>query len=160
MYYKHTPSRAKFTACFCCPLDASTSIVAPQKVNFRNQPIFRGDVQISDRRFQCQGKLDLYGLGGSVLLAINREGADLRGDLNPIDLGVFKLTGAGGKPQLSVAIQIRTHQVPMLDLLAAVELLGIRSETQVNVSDRGFQFATTGSLFNLFSATVTRVCPR
>jgi hypothetical protein len=40
-------------------------------------------------------------------------------------------------------------------LSGAVQLLGIQSETQISVSDRGFQFATTGSLFNKFSCSLT-----
>lgn len=136
--------------------EAAFQLAGQSYLTFLNQRIFQGDVQISDRRFQCQGTLDLYGLGGSVMLAIDRDqGADLRGDLNAINLGVFKLTGAGGRPKPSVAIQIRPNQVPTMALSGAVQLLGIQSETQVNVSDRGFQFTTTGNLFNKFSCSLT-----
>jgi carbon monoxide dehydrogenase subunit G len=136
--------------------DPAFQLTGQSYISFMSQRIFQGNVQISDRRFLCQGTLDLYGLGGSVMLAIDRDqGADLRGDLNPINLDVFKLTGAGGKPNPNVAIQIRPNQVPAMALSGAVQLLGIRSETQINISDRGFQFTTTGKLFNTFSCSLT-----
>jgi TolA-binding protein len=125
------------------------------KLTLLNQPIFQGDVQISDRRFQCQGMLDLYGLGGSVAMTIDRDqGADLRGELNAIDLGIFKLSGINNNPKPTVLIQIHPSQSPVLDLSGAVQLLGLRSETHIRVSDSAFLFTTTGNLFNRFSATL------
>ncbi|HEY9644584.1 MAG TPA: hypothetical protein V6C57_29075, partial [Coleofasciculaceae cyanobacterium] len=136
--------------------DPAFQLSGQSYITFLTQRIFQGDVQISDRRFQCQGTLDLYGLGGSVMLSIDRDqGANLQGDLNPIDLGVFKLTGTGGRPKPSVALQIRPNQVPTLSLSGAVQLLGIQSETQITVGNSGFEFTTTGTLFNQFRCSLT-----
>lgn len=124
-------------------------------LKFRNQSIFQGDVQISDQRFLCQGQLNLFGLGGSVAMQIDRsQGAELRGALEPIDVGVFKLSGASGSPKPSVFLQIQPNQVPVLDISGAVELLGFRSETRVRMAEEGFSFSTSGRLFNAFSATL------
>jgi hypothetical protein len=136
--------------------DPRFQLAGQSYLTFLNQPIFQGDVQISDQRFQCRGMLNLYGLGGSVMLAIDRDqGAEIRGELNPIDIGVFKLSGANGRPQPSVFVLLRSQQVPILDLSAGVQLLGFRSETQITVNDRGFRFATSASLFNRFQAAIT-----
>ncbi|KAM3107662.1 hypothetical protein [Phormidesmis sp. 146-33] len=116
---------------------------------------FSGDVQISDRRFECSGSLDLFGLGGSVAMSIDRDqGADLRGELNPIDLSIFQLTGANGQPKPSVFLAIKPNQIPTMDVSGAVQLLGLRGETRINVSENSFLFAVSGNLFGRFGGSM------
>jgi hypothetical protein len=135
--------------------DDAFRLEGQSNLKFRDRSIFQGNVQISDQRFRCQGSLDLFGVGGSVMMQIDRsQGAELRGELNAINLPVFKLTGANGRPQPSVLMQIRPNQVPVLDISGAVELLGLRSETSIRMSEDGFFFSTTGRVFNAFSCTL------
>lgn len=83
------------------------------------------------------------------------RGILVEGEVDEINLGgIFKLTGAGGKPKASLHLALRTGQKPSIDISGAVELLGIRSETQLRVSDKGFFFLTSAKLFNLFEATL------
>ena len=114
-----------------------------------DQTVFSGDVQMSDRRFECQGLLNLFGLGGSVAMSIDLDqGAEIRGALNPIDLGVFKLN------QASLVVKIQPNQAPILNAHGSVELLGISNQTDITVSEQGFSFSTSGKLFNVFSGTI------
>ena len=118
-------------------------------LRFKNQTIFQGDVQISDDRFQCQGSLNLFGVGGAVSMLIDQKsGAEIRGSLNPIDLKVFKLN------QASVFLKIQSKQVPILDVRSSVELLGMTNTTNVSISEQGFNFTTSGNLFNAFGGTI------
>jgi predicted nucleic acid-binding Zn-ribbon protein len=118
-------------------------------LRFRNQTMFQGDVQITDDRFQCQGSLNLFGVGGAVSMLIDQKsGAEIRGAINPIDLTVFKLN------QASVFLKIQPNQVPILNLRSLVELLGITNQTDVTISEQGFNFTTSGNLFNAFGGTI------
>jgi peptidoglycan hydrolase CwlO-like protein len=117
-------------------------------------PVFEGDVQISDRRFQCSGSLDIFSVGGTVQMMIDRDrGATMRGFLNPINLTVgtlslFKLNSA------TVDVAILPNQLPTLVAQADVELLGIRNQTAIALSDAGFSFTTGGSLFGVFDGKI------
>ncbi len=136
--------------------NSAFSLQGQSYLNLAGQPIFTGDVQMDDRRFRCQGAMNLYGLGGSVAMTIDgAKGAELRGDLNPVTLGnLFKLSGVNGKPNPSVLLQIVPNQMPSLDISGAVELLGMRSETHVSVSNQGFLFSANGNLFNRFGCAL------
>ena len=129
--------------------DPAFQLTGQSYLTFLNQHIFQGDVQISDQRFNCQGSLNIYGIGGSVAMTIDRtSGAEIRGTLNPIDLKVFKLN------QADVLLKIQPNQVPTLNAQAAVELLGLRNLTDITVNNAGFSFKTTGALFNAFAASL------
>jgi len=120
------------------------------KLATQTNPVFQGDVQITDQRFQCAGSLDVYGLGGNVNLTIDRnQGAFMQGSLNPIDLTVFKLK------QATVDIAIRSQKMPTLAIRSVVELLGMSNQTDISVSEQGFRFSISGRLFNVFSADLT-----
>lgn len=120
-----------------------------------DQTVFSGDVQISDRRFECQGSLNLFGLGGSVAMSIDRDqGAEIRGALNPIDLSVFQLTGANGQPKPSVFLSIKPNQIPTMDVTGAVQLLGLRGDTHISVNENTFLFAVSGNLFGRFGGSL------
>lgn len=118
-------------------------------LRLKTQTVFQGNVQITDDRFQCQGNLNLFGVGGAVSMLIDRtSGAEIRGALNPIDLTVFKLN------QASVFLKIQPKQMPILNVRSSVELLGIRNQTDITISDQGFNFTTSGSLFNAFGGMI------
>jgi hypothetical protein len=115
----------------------------------QSQPMFQGDVQLTDQRFDCSGSLNVYGVGGSVAMTIDRtRGAFMKGSINPIDIGVFKLNNA------TVDVVIQPNRMPTMTAQASVQLLGISNQTSIAISDAGFSFSTGGTLFNVFDATV------
>jgi hypothetical protein len=116
----------------------------------QKNPVFQGDIQITNQRFQGSGSLDIYGLGGNVNLTIDRtKGIFMKGSLNPIDLTVFKLK------QATVDVDIRSQRMPTLGIHSVVELLGLSNQTKISLSEQGFQFMTQGKLFNAFNANLT-----
>ncbi len=134
----------------------AVSLVGSTKIALAGQtnPLFSGDVQITEQRFQCAGRLDVYGVGGAVNLIIDRtQGAAMHGALNPVsltagNLTVFKLN------QATVDVTMRPNTMPTLAANAAVELLGMTSQTAIALSNEGFNFVTAGTLFNVFDAAL------
>ena len=105
---------------------------------------------------QLEGTMYFWGLRAYGYLKIDYlDGVEVKGDVEPINLaGIFKLTGATGKPKPSLYLKVSPKTVPNLDISGAVELLGIRSETQIRLSDSGFTFTTIGKIFDLFECTL------
>lgn len=115
------------------------------------------DVENQDGALALRGAvaLDLFGLRAAAALTIDsHSGAVVRGKLDAVDLGIFKLTGVGGQPHPSFDLQLQGGQVSRMDVVGAVELLGLRSETQIAVSETSFAFSTRGQIFNRFESSL------
>lgn len=83
------------------------------------------------------------------------QGILVRAEVGPIDLGVLKIQGAGKKARASLYLEVKPRQVPVIDIAGAVELLLMRAETQLQLSESSFFFAVAGNLFSgLFKAVL------
>jgi len=109
---------------------------------------------VFEQGITLQGTMMVMGLRAYGYMNIDYlEGILIEAEVDPIDLGVLKIQGAGEKPTASLYLEIRPRQVPVIDIAGAVELLGLRGETQLRLSESGFFFAVSGKLFgSLFSA--------
>jgi len=125
------------------------------KIYIVPQPTTIGELKF-EQGTQLEGTMYFWGLRAYGYLKIDYlDGVEVKGDVEPINLaGIFKLTGATGKPKPSLYLKVSPKTVPNLDISGAVELLGIRSETQIRLSDSGFTFTTIGKIFDLFECTL------
>jgi len=121
------------------------------------QPTQIGELSF-DQGFFLRGTLNIWGLRATASLSIDYfDGTELHGEVDPINLGgIFKLRGSGGKqkPSLHLKLTPTSAVPPTVEISGAVELLGLVSETQLQFSDRGFYFITSGKIFSLFEATL------
>jgi len=103
-----------------------------------------------------EGTMNLWGLRVSASVKIEQsKGVLIKGEVDPVNIGgVFKLTGAGSKPKASLTLDLRAGATPVIDVSGAVELLGYKSETSLQITDKEFNFNTTSKLFNLFQASL------
>jgi hypothetical protein len=111
-----------------------------------------------DQGFYLRGTLNLWGLRATASLSIDYlEGTELKAEVDPIDIGgILKLKGSGGKPKPSLYFKLSPNPTvsPKVDISGVVELLGLVSETQLQLSDSGFYFFSSGKIFNLFEASL------
>ncbi|MGQ4646024.1 hypothetical protein [Lyngbya aestuarii] len=118
------------------------------------------DTQIGElyfeQGFRLEGTMLFWGLRAYGYMNIDYlEGTEIRGEVEPINLGgIFKLTGAGNKPKPSLYLKASPQKPPNLDISGAVELLGLRSETQLSFSEKGFDFVTSGRIFDKFECNI------
>jgi len=102
-----------------------------------------------------QVALDLWGWHAFTRIDIDRaNGAVLRAEIDPVDIPIFKLSGAGGRSKPSALLHIKKNKIEWMDISADVELLGFRSQTQIRASAAGFSFKTSGIIFNQFESTI------
>ena len=111
-----------------------------------------------EQGFYLKGTLNFWGLQATSSLSIDYlEGTELKAEVEPINIGgIFKLSGAGGRPKPSLYFKLSPNPTvpPTVDVSGVVELLGLRSETQLSFSDSGFYFLSSGKIFDLFESTL------
>ncbi|MCB0630201.1 MAG: hypothetical protein R2824_25380 [Saprospiraceae bacterium] len=108
-----------------------------------------------DPGFRAGGNVDIMGINGFGLMEIDfSSGILAQGEVDPVDLGVFKLTGAGGNKRPGFIIDMRMNQKPKVALNGLVSVLGIQAETEVEVLPNGFRFDLGGKIFNIFDGKV------
>jgi hypothetical protein len=109
-----------------------------------------------EQGISLQGTMSIWGLRAFASLKIDQtRGILVQAEVDNINVaGVFKLTGAGGKPKASLYLDLRTGETPTIDIAGTVEILGICSQTILRVSDKEFYFFTTGKIFDLFEAAL------
>ncbi len=83
------------------------------------------------------------------------SGLRFEGELHPVVIGdVFRLTGKGPHGGPHAAIEVSFGPAFGLELSGAVDLLGISSAANIELSERGFEFHVSGSLLGLFACSV------
>jgi hypothetical protein len=119
------------------------------------QPTSIGELYF-EQGISLKATMYLWGLRAFGYLSIDQtRGILVQGDMDEINLaGIFKLTGAGGKPKASLYADLRTGATPTINISGAVELLGLRRETELRISDKEFYFLIIGRIFDLFEATL------
>ncbi len=114
------------------------------------------DIETSGGAWAMRGAVavDLWGLKAYAAIAIDGATgkAVVQGEVAPIDLGIFKLTGAGGPASRpSFQMQLRSGRVSRMDVSGAVSLLGLSTSTLIQVREQTFQLRAEGRIFGLFT---------
>lgn len=105
--------------------------------------------------FRAGGNIDILGINAFGLMDISYSNGILaQGEVDPIDLGPFKLTGAGGNKRPGFIIDLRANGKPKVALNGLVSVLGLEAETEVEVLPNGFSFELGGKVFNVFEGKV------
>lgn len=83
------------------------------------------------------------------------QGLTVQGAIGVIRIGrFFELKGAGENKRATLALVVKTSGPPRLEINGAVALLGIKREVAIAVSDKGFKFEMSGTIFGAFDCTV------
>lgn len=105
--------------------------------------------------FRMGGNVDIMGINGYGNIEIDyTNGLLAQGAVDPIDLGPFKLTGAGNNERPGFVIDLRAGKNPKVALNGLVSMLGVQAETEVEVLPNGFRFNLGGKVFNIFNASI------
>lgn len=105
--------------------------------------------------FRMGGNIDIMGINGFGNMDISYDNGLLaQGSVDPIDLGPFKLTGAGNNKRPGFVIDLRMGKNPKVALNGLVSMLGIQAETEVEVLPNGFRFDLGGKVFNIFNGSI------
>ncbi|PHN08105.1 coiled-coil domain-containing protein [Flavilitoribacter nigricans] len=105
--------------------------------------------------FRMGGNVDIMGINGFGNVEIDYENGMLaQGEVDPIDLGPFKLTGAGNNERPGFVIDLRMNKEPKVALNGLVSMLGMQAETEVEVLPNGFRFDLGGKVFNVFNGSI------
>lgn len=97
-------------------------------------------------------RVNLWGLQADARVEIDHHtGLVIKGDVDPIKLGeVFELCGTTDHSKASLHLEVTQDSTPTIDVSGEVRLLGLRSKTELHLTDKGFHFETTGTIFDLF----------
>jgi hypothetical protein len=111
---------------------------------------------VYEQGLRAKGKMTIAGLNARGAIKFDYlEGLELDAEVDPFAIGgVFRLTGARGYPRAAAHVRVSPLSAPVVDINGAVELLGLRSETIIQLSERGFFFLTEGRIFDTFSASL------
>lgn len=105
--------------------------------------------------FRMGGNVDIMGINGFGNLEIDyTNGMLAQGEIDPIDLGPFKLKGAGKNKRPGFLIDLRMNKEPKVALNGLVSMLGMEAETEVEVLPNGFRFHLGGKVFNIFNGSI------
>lgn len=108
-----------------------------------------------DPGFRMGGNVDIMGINGFGNMEIDyANGLLAQGEVDPIDLGPFKLTGAGNNKKPGFVIDLRKNKNPKIALNGLVSMLGMQAETEVEVLPNGFRFDLGGKVFNIFNGSI------
>lgn len=101
------------------------------------------------------GQLSIAGIKANGDFSINDNGVAGAGSMDPINWGngIFVLGGrTTDRPQFRFAYT--KGSMPSMFVDGKVSLLGISSETTLNLDDKGFEFTTSGKIADMFEATL------
>lgn len=101
------------------------------------------------------GQLSIAGIKANGDFSLNESGVSGAGSMDPINWGngIFVLGGrTTDRPQFRFAYT--KGSMPSMFVDGKVSLLGISSETTLNLDDKGFEFTTTGKIADMFEATL------
>ena len=108
-----------------------------------------------DPGFRAGGAINVVGLKGSADMDISySNGIMVQGAVDPINMGIFKLKGADGKPKPALTIDLRKGKKAKVAINGLVSLLGMSGQTDVEVLPNGFRFKLGGKLFHLFDGSI------
>jgi len=106
--------------------------------------------------FLAQGTLSFVGVGGEVLISIDETGVEALAAVSRIQYPGFSLTAANDAnlgPYIYVVSRPSRGEGAFV-INGALEVLGIRSLTDIYISDAGFSATLNGKLANAFQATL------
>lgn len=109
-----------------------------------------------DPGFRAAGKVSILGVSGEGRVEIDyTNGILLQGAVDPINIGPFKLSGAGRNARPGLLADLRLGKTPKIALNGKVSLLGLSAHTDVNILANGFRFKVGGKVFNAFQGDIT-----
>ena len=106
---------------------------------------FRAGGEIHVSGFEAEGGFDISYDNGIMAQAF----------VDPMDLGIFKLEGAGNNPRPGFILELRKKKNKKFAVNGAVSLLGLKGETDIHMMENGFQFMVAGKIFDLFQGEIT-----
>lgn len=105
--------------------------------------------------FRTEGRIEIVGVGGELDVEIDYEnGLYAKGNVDPIDLKIFKLKGANGNEKPGFIVDLRKDKSPRVAMNGMVKLLGVEMETDVDLKRNGFSFMVGGKLFGIFNGKI------
>lgn len=109
-----------------------------------------------DPGFRAAGAVSILGVSGEGRLEIDyTNGILLQGAVDPIEIGPFKLTGAGRNKRPGLLADLRVGKTPEIALNGKVSLLGLSANTDVSIKSNGFRFQVGGKVFDIFQGDIT-----
>ena len=106
---------------------------------------FRAGGEIHVSGFEAEGGFDISYSDGIMAKAF----------VDPMDLGIFKLEGAGNNSRPGFILELRKKKEKKFAVNGAVSLLGLKGETDIHMKEDGFKFMVGGKIFNLFQGEIT-----
>ena len=106
---------------------------------------FRAGGEIHVSGFEAEGGFDISYDNGIMAKAF----------VDPMDLGIFKLEGAGNNSRPGFILELRKKKEKKFAVNGAVSLLGLKGETDIHMKEDGFEFMVGGKIFNLFKGEIT-----
>jgi hypothetical protein len=118
------------------------------------------DVMARDQSVLLHGDVDvdLWGLQAGLSVDIDTaQGAVVQGSISGIDIlnGAFRLSGANGRRDPSIFLQVGPNQPLQAEVSGAVSLLGFTAATEISVREDQFSFQARGNAFNRFRCSVS-----
>ena len=112
--------------------------------------------QSYDPGFLVQGSGSIAGQTGEILMALDyTAGIEAKATVGRIvHPPFFSLTGAGGRGDPLIYVIAKPAQRSMVAITGRASVLGVTSETDVHINDRGFRFYTRGQIFDAFNAQI------
>jgi len=106
--------------------------------------------------FAFQGTLDIAGINAQFVFKLDySKGFAIRAEMDTINIdNVLLITGSGKQSHPMMAINLLLGTKVDAKIAAMVQLLGLSTETLINISDSGFNFLVTGTIFDLFTANI------
>lgn|GEM_PF-2477758 len=109
-----------------------------------------------DPGFRAAGAVSILGVNGEGRIEIDyTNGILLQGAVDPIDIGPFKLSGAGRNKRPGLLADLRVGKTPQIALNGKVSLLGLSANTDVSIKANGFRFTVGGKIFDIFKGDIT-----
>jgi len=109
-----------------------------------------------DPGFLVRGKATIANLRGELLLAVDyTSGLEARASIDAIrHPPFFEVTGSRGKPNPFLYIIAKPSRNSMVAISGRIKVLGISSESDIYLNDKGFDYFTRGKIFNAFDASL------
>jgi hypothetical protein len=117
------------------------------------RPMTINDVSY-DAGFRAKGTASIANMGAMLDVTIGYDGIDAKAEVDKISHPpFFELKGARGKEKPSIHIVAKASTESKVAVSGSATLLGVTSETDLLINDKGFDLYMKGKVFNAFQAS-------
>ncbi len=117
------------------------------------RPMTINDVSY-DAGFRAKGTATVANMGAMLDVTIGYDGIDAKAEVDKISHPpFFELKGARGKEKPSIHIVAKASTDSKVAVSGSATLLGVTSETDLLINDKGFDLYMKGKVFNAFQAS-------